>query len=99
MQILSQKDFSLYKLPKQDAEDQDMRRWMMTEYLPDTFEIIRGRRLVWLIDDAGSLIQWKKDGKLPADHFAYLDSLVKQYQNLGIVLAMDGNYEMLIPSR
>ncbi len=97
MQVLSQRDFSLYRLPKQNAEDQDMRRWMMDEYLPNTFDIIRTRRLVWLIDDAGSLIQWKNDGKLPADHFAYLDSLVKRYQNLGIVLAMDSSYEMLIP--
>lgn len=97
MQVLSTHDFSLYKLPKQNAEDQDMRRWMNDEYLPHTFEIIRGRRLVWLIDDAGSLIQWMKDGKLPDDHFTYLDSLVKHYQNLGIVLAMDSRYEMLIP--
>ncbi|MBA3871795.1 MAG: hypothetical protein H0X30_21825, partial [Anaerolineae bacterium] len=98
MQILSQKDFSLYKLPKQDAEDQDMRRWMMTEYLPEMFAIIRGRRLVWLLDDTGSLIQWIKAGKLPADHFAYLDGLVKQFQNLGIIMAMDSRYEMLIPT-
>jgi len=97
MQVLSTHDFSLYKLPKQNAEDQDMRRWMTDEYLPHTFEIIRGRRLVWLIDDAGSLIHWKNDGKLPDDHFTYLDSLVKHYQNLGIVLAMDSRYEMLIP--
>lgn len=98
MQVLSNHDFSLYKLPKQNAEDQDMRRWMTAEYLPHTFEIIRGRRLVWLIDDAGSLIHWTKDGKLPADHFTYLDSMVKHYQNLGIVLAMDSRYEMLIPN-
>src|SRR5215216_6184488 len=46
MQVLSEKDFSLYKLPKQNAEDTDMRRWMTTEYLPEIFELIRGRRLV-----------------------------------------------------
>ncbi len=96
MQMLSNRDFSLYKLPKQNAEDGDMRRWMTDEYLPHTLEIIRGRRLVWLIDDAGSLVQWAKDGKLPTDHFAYLDGLVKHYQNLGIVLALDSRYEMNI---
>jgi hypothetical protein len=98
MQALSEKDFSLYKLPRQNAEDEDMRRWMTTEYLPEIFELIRGRRLVWLLDDTGSLTQWMKAGKLPADHFAYLDGLVKQYQNLGIIMAMDSRYEMLIPS-
>ncbi len=98
MQVLSNKDFSLNKLPKQKAEDVDMRRWMTIEYLPEAFELIRGRRLVWLLDDTGSLIQWTKAGKLPVDHFAYLDGLVKQYQNLGIIMAMDSRYEMLIPS-
>jgi len=98
MQALSQKDFSLNRLPKQNAEDQDMRRWMTTEYLPDMFAVIRGRRLVWLLDDTGSLIQWAKDGKLPPDHFAYLDGLVTQFQNLGIIMAMDSRYEMQIPS-
>src|SRR5262249_18371145 len=62
MQALSQKDFSLNRLPKQNAEDQDMRRWMTTEYLPGLFSVIRGRRLVWLLDDTGSLIQWTKAG-------------------------------------
>jgi len=98
MGVLSQKDFSLYKLPKQNAEDNDMRRWMISEYLPEMFEIIRGRRLVWLLDDTGSLIQWVKAGKLPTDHFAYLDGLVKQFKNLGIIMAMDSRYEMLIPT-
>ncbi len=65
MQVLGQKDFSLYKLPKQNAENQDMRRWMITEYLPEMFDIMRGRRLVWLWDDTGSLIKWVKDGNLP----------------------------------
>ncbi len=98
MQALSSKDFSMNKLPKQNAEDQAMRRWMTTEYLPEAFELIKGRRLVWLLDDTGSLIQWTKAGKLPADHFAYLRDLVKQYQNLGIIMAMDSRYEMLIPT-
>ncbi len=97
MQVLSNKDFSLNKLPKQNAEDAAMRRWMTSEYLPEAFDLIRGRRLVWLLDDTGSLIQWTRAGKLPADHFAFLDSLVKQYQNLGIIMAMDSRYEMLIP--
>src|SRR5689334_13310488 len=81
MEALSQRDFSLYKLPKQNADDQDMRHWMQTEYLPGMFEIIRARRLVWLLDDTGSLIQWAKAGKLPPDHFTYLDGLVKTFQN------------------
>ncbi len=97
MQVLSQKDFSLYKLPKQNAEDQDMRRWMLSQYLPEMFDIIKGRRLVWLLDDTGSLIKWAKAGKLPKDHFTYLDGLVKQFQNLGIILAMDSRYELQIP--
>ncbi len=97
MQALSQKDFSLNKLPKQNAEDADMRRWMTSEYLPEMFDLIRGRRLVWLLDDTGSMIQWTKADKLPADHFTYLDGLVKQHQNLGIIMAMDSRYEMLIP--
>jgi hypothetical protein len=96
MEALSQRDFSFYKLPKQNADDQDMRHWMQTEYLPGMFEIIRGRRLVWLLDDTGSLIQWAKAGKLPPDHFAYLDGLVKTFQNLGIIMAMDSRYEMQI---
>jgi len=98
MQALSNKDFSMNKLPRQNAEDADMRRWMANEYLPETFDLIKGRRLVWLLDDTGSLIQWTKAGKLPTDHFTYLDGLVKQYRNLGIIMAMDSRYEMLIPS-
>lgn len=98
MQALSNKDFSMNKLPRQNAEDADMRRWMASEYLPETFDLIKGRRLVWLLDDTGSLIQWTKAGKLPTDHFSYLDGLVKQYHNLGIIMAMDSRYEMLIPS-
>lgn len=98
MQALSNKDFSMNKLPRQNAEDADMRRWMANEYLPETFDLIKGRRLVWLLDDTGSLIQWTKAGKLPTDHFGYLDGLVKQYRNLGIIMAMDSRYEMLIPS-
>lgn len=93
MNSLGEKDLSLYKLPKQNADNQDMRRWMSTEYLPNAFDIMRGRRLVWLWDDAGSLIKWLKDGILPVDHFTYLNELVKQFHNLGIVLAMDSQYE------
>lgn len=93
MNSLGEKDFSLYKLPKQNATSADMRRWMTAEYLPNAIEIIRNRRLIWLLDDAGSLIQWLKDGILPVDHFTYLHELVTQFHNLGIVLAMDSRYE------
>lgn len=98
MQALSQRDFSLYKLPKQNADDQDMRRWLADEYLVHTFEIIHGRRLVWLIDDAGCLIQWKKENKLPSDHIAFLNDMVQRYQNLGMVLALDSRYEPVLAS-
>ncbi len=98
MQVLSDRDFSMNKLPRQNAEDQDMRRWMASEYLPEMFELIKNRRLVWLLDDTGSLIQWTKAGKLPTDHFAYLAELINQYPSLGIIMAMDSRYELQIPT-
>ncbi|MEZ4669930.1 MAG: hypothetical protein R3E39_18665 [Anaerolineae bacterium] len=93
LQALGQRDFSLYRLPRPSRENGDMRKWLSEEYLADTFRIVRGRRLVWLIDDAGALIQWVRTEKLPDDHFEYLNGLVTQFRDLGMVLALDSRYE------
>ena len=93
LQALGERDFSLYRLPRPGSEGRDMRKWLADEYLSDTFNIVRGRRLVWLIDDAGTLIQWLRDDKLPDDHFDYLNNLVTQFRDLGVVLALDSRYE------
>lgn len=93
LQALGERDFSLYRLPRPGSEGRDMRKWLADDYLNDTFHIIRGRRLVWLIDDAGALIRWLHEEKLPDDHFEYLNGLVTQFRDLGVVLALDSRYE------
>lgn len=93
LQALGERDFSLYRLPRPGGEGRNMRKWLAEEYLVDTFNIIRNRRLVWLIDDAGTLISWLREEKLPDDHFEYLNGLVTQFSDLGVVLALDSRYE------
>ncbi|MBN8618841.1 MAG: hypothetical protein J0L63_08035 [Anaerolineae bacterium] len=98
MQSLGERDLSLHRLPRPDTPADDMRAWLSGEYLPDLFNLIRGRRLVWLLDDAGTLVQWVQQSKLPPDHFAYLKSLAGQFPALGLVLAIDSRYETQIPT-
>jgi hypothetical protein len=95
---LTERNFSLSRLSETQPPDDAVRAWFSEDFLPDVFHIIRKRRLVYLLDDAGTLTQAAADGRLPQDIFAYLHERLRSSSGLGFVLAMDQRYEDQIPA-
>src|SRR5688572_14398601 len=65
---LSERNYTLSRLPEWDNTATDKRDWFSTTYLPEILNIIRRqRRLVFLLDDANVLLDAIAAGKLPDD--------------------------------
>jgi hypothetical protein len=98
---LAARDFTLTRLPEPPDDTNQLREWFATLYLHALFGVIRYRRLVLLLDDADTLIEVVRSDNLPVDHFAYLQKLLEQYPQLGMVMTMDAEHEnsldMLFP--
>lgn len=90
---LAARGFSLLRLNQTQPPEDNPRDWFSAHFLPDVFHIIRKRRLVYLLDDAGILTQAIADGRLPGDTFSYLRELLRANSGLGFVLALDQRYE------
>jgi hypothetical protein len=88
-QILEERQFSISRVPEmQGMDEQPLRDWLRDTYLPEIFNIIRThRRLVWLFDDAEFLLT------APKGHIHYLHSLLQEFRQLSIVLAISTEAE------
>lgn len=74
-----------------------IRGWFAETLLPEVFKVMRQQRLVFLLDDAETLTDGMRAGRLLDDSFTYLHSLTQQHSTLGFVLTLDSFYEGEIP--
>lgn len=98
MRVLGERDFSLYRLPRPGSGDLETRDWFHGRYLPEAFNIIRHRRLIFLLDDGDVLLDAIRRGDLPEDSLAYLSDLLRDHPALGFVLTLDSQHEARLPS-
>ncbi len=84
--------------PPEDAEPEVLRDWFKGTFLRELMAALWGRRLVYLLDDAGTLLTALKQERLPHDHLTFLTDLLTEYTQLGIVLAVDSRYEASLAS-
>ncbi|MBL8154740.1 MAG: hypothetical protein JNM70_11200 [Anaerolineae bacterium] len=98
MRVLGERDFSLYRLPRPGSSDLETRDWFDERYLPEAFNIIRHRRLIFLLDDGEVLLDAIRRGDLPEDSLTYLSSLLRDHPALGFVLTLDSQHEARLPS-
>lgn len=85
--------FSRERLPVIPSGSVDWRAWLKETGLPELFHVVRAaRRVVILIDDAGVLLDKIARGAFPADHPAYLQSLIQP--QLDIILTLNDPDEM-----
>lgn len=91
---LEERGFSLSRLEARTGEEDSLRAWLARTRLPVLLATIRPqRRLVWLLDAAERLMDALQAGSLPMDLPAYLQTLLHDYPQLGIVLAVDAARE------
>jgi hypothetical protein len=90
---LASRDFTLSRLPEPPENADDIRNWFTGTYLAELFGVIRHRRLVFLLDDAEALLRAVANDRLPDDSFAYLQELLGQHEQLGMVLTLNNEYE------
>jgi hypothetical protein len=98
MRVLGERDFSLYRLPRPGSDDLEPRTWFHERYLPEAFNIIRHRRLIFLLDNGDALLDAIQRGDLPEDSLSYLSSLLRDHPALGFVLTLDSQHEARLPS-
>jgi len=91
---LTERNYTLSRLPEFTGAGVDMRGWLGDTFLPELFSIIRRqRRLVFLLDDADALLNAIAEGRLPDDSIAYLHALIGAQPQLGLVLTLDSQFE------
>lgn len=90
---LVERNLSIARLADLKPDESNLRAWFGDTYLPELFTVLRRRRLVYLLDDAGWLLRNVDEGRLSEDLFSYLNGLVKTEHGLGFVLALDARYE------
>lgn len=90
---LTERNFSMARLVTMEADESNFREWFTEQYLPELFTVIRRRKLVYLLDNAGALLRNVNDEHMPEDIFTYLDGLTKLQRGLGMVLGVDARYE------
>jgi hypothetical protein len=91
---LSERNYTLSRLPEFEGAANEMRVWFAETYLPEVVSIIRRhRRLVFLLDDTDMLLKAIQGDKLPDDSITFLHGLVQSYPQLGLILTLDSQYE------
>lgn len=74
------------------ADGATLKAWFRDEFLTAAFRVIhRGRRLVFLLDDAEVLVETMMRDTLAEDYFAYLDDL--RHPQCAVVLTLSITYE------
>ncbi|MBZ0284360.1 MAG: ATP-binding protein [Anaerolineae bacterium] len=94
---LVERNLSIARLGDLQPDSGNLRAWLAETYLPELFTVLRRRKLVFLLDDAGWLLRNMDEGRLSEDLFSYLNGLVKAQPGLGFVLALDARYEDTLP--
>jgi hypothetical protein len=98
LRALSAEKIVIGELPEPAPDDTTLRRWFMEDLIPQVLiSLGRNRRLTWLLDDVSALVQWQRQGILPADFFAMFESFLRRFPAMGCVLALDARYEADIP--
>jgi hypothetical protein len=93
---LTERDYSLSRVPEVETAGEDVRGWMEDQYLPEALNAMRRhRRVVLLMDDAEHLLNAVQTGALPADTFSLLQRWTGN--ELGAVLTLDARREDRIP--
>jgi len=86
--------FTLSHLSELEPPETGLGDWLADQFMPEMMTIIRPhRRLVFLIDDADSLLDAVSAGKLPGEHFAFLHRLLEQHPQIGMALTADAERE------
>jgi hypothetical protein len=93
LKALMERNLSLSRLVKLQPDAARMREWFGETFLPEVTKVARVERLAFLLDDAGALAKAVQDGRMPSDHFIYMDELKKRRAPVGFVLAMDSRFE------
>jgi len=94
---LVERNLSIARLADLQPDSGDLRGWLADTYFPELFGVLRRRKLVFLLDDAGWLLRSMDEGRLPENLFSYLHGLMKGNHGLGFVLALDARYEDALP--
>lgn len=84
--------FSAERLPVLSSAGavDDLRIWLVETGFPELFRVIRGaRRVVYLLDNAGALLDALTRGDLPADHLTYLRGLLGPQLSIVLTAALD----------
>jgi hypothetical protein len=93
---LTERDYSLSRVPEIESAGENLRDWMENDYLPEALKVMRRhRRVVLLLDDAEHLLNAVQTGALPADTFSLLQRWTGD--ELGAVLTLDARREDRIP--
>jgi hypothetical protein len=80
--------FSRERLPAPPDSVPDFRAWLQQTGFPEFFHVIRGaRRVLYLLDNSGALIDAIQRGRLPADHGAYLHGLLQPQLDMIITIS------------
>jgi hypothetical protein len=93
-----QAEISTFRLPDWPApgEGEDtpsLREWFKSAFVGGAVAAMRMRHLLLAFDDAHLLLDAMDRGALPADWLHYLWDLMKGYERLDMVLALDAAYE------
>jgi hypothetical protein len=93
-----QAEISTFRLPDwptvEEGEDApDLREWFRSDFVGGAVAALRIRHLLLALDDAHLLLDAMDRGALPADWLHYLGDLMKAYDRLDMVLALDAAYE------
>jgi hypothetical protein len=97
LNMMIERNMSLSRLVMLQPDAAQMREWFAGAFMDETTKVARSHRLVFLLDDAGLLINAVREGQLSDDYFTFLHDLLTARSHLGIVLALDSRYEADIP--
>lgn len=94
MSALAERGFTLSHLPGEPPAEGDMRDWFGEKFLGEVLNIIRRyRRLVYLIDDADSLIRPVKEGQADEHLLSFLHRMLDHHSHFRVVMTLDAEYE------
>jgi hypothetical protein len=84
---------ALGRLSTLEPPEDDPRDWLAKQFLPLALTALRGRQLVFLIDDADRLLTAVRNSTLPFDTFPFLRDALQSFPEIGMVLTLDSDFE------